>query len=439
MNIPIILQHYVTTKYFRNFKSREKLLAWQDQQVIKLLQNLLPKSPFYRNYYHNLNLQEWRNFPLIDKAIMMANFDQINTVNITKDEAFQIALASENSRDFSQKIGNITVGLSSGTSGNRGIFLVSEKEQLQWAGTILAKALPQSILVKQKIAFFLRANSNLYQTVASKNIKIAYFDLLLDLENHLKKLNDYQPNILIAPPSMLRLLADAKIANKLKINPIKIISIAEVLDPLDEHYLSQTFNQIIHQVYQCTEGFLATTCAYGTLHINEDILVVQKDYLDEKLGKFMPIITDFSRHTQPIIRYRLDDILTEKSNPCPCGSVMMAIESIEGRCDDIFYLKSNQEDKLIRIFPDFIRRAIITASDLIEEYTAIQKNPDLIEISLQIAGNNLNYIQAQVSENLKILFDHLNCQIPELKYQPYTHAKERGKKFKRIRQETINK
>ena len=37
-------------------------------------------------------------------------------------------IKSEENRDFSPTIKGITVGLSSGTSGNRGVFLASEKE-----------------------------------------------------------------------------------------------------------------------------------------------------------------------------------------------------------------------------------------------------------------------------------------------------------------------
>jgi hypothetical protein len=36
---------------------------------------------------------------------------------------------------------------------------------------------------------------------------------------------------------------------------------------------------------------------------------IEKDWIDEKSGRFSPIITDFNRKTQPIIRYKLDDIL----------------------------------------------------------------------------------------------------------------------------------
>lgn len=360
--IPTILWSYLRTKYGGRFRNREQLLAWQDKKVRNFLTHILPKSQFYRTYYKGLDICHWQQFPIIDKPIMMANFDHLNTVGIKKADAFAIAVEAEQTRNFMATIGNVTVGLSSGTSGNRGLFLVNQQEQYTWAGTILAKALPQSILTQQRIAFFLRANSNLYQTVARRRIQFEYFDLFYRLDKHIERLNQYAPTILVAPPSMLRLLADKQATADLSIAPIKIVSVAEVLDHLDEVYIGQVFGQTVHQVYQCLEGFLATTCAYGTLHLNEDIVAIQKEYLDKDAGKFMPVITDFNRISQPIIRYRLDDILTERKTPCACGSLLTAIESIEGRCDDIFYLVSQTGD-MVLVFPDFIRRAIITSSE----------------------------------------------------------------------------
>ncbi|WBV66998.1 hypothetical protein PGH44_06835 [Legionella pneumophila] len=51
-------------------------------------------------------------------------------------------------------INNIAVGLSSGTSGSRGLFLVSEQERDAWAGIILAKAMPNGLRSRERIAFF---------------------------------------------------------------------------------------------------------------------------------------------------------------------------------------------------------------------------------------------------------------------------------------------
>ncbi|RAL24484.1 F390 synthetase-related protein [Thermoflavimicrobium daqui] len=427
----LILWKYLQTRYRPSFRSREQLCNWQHHQVIRFLQAILPHSAFYQQLYQGSSLDNWHQFPIMDKKKMMDNFDRLNTVGILKQEAFEMALKAEETRDFTPTIRGVTIGLSSGTSGNRGIFLVSPEERLRWAGVMLAKVLPTSIFVKQRVAFFLRANSNLYTSIEKGRIQFSFFDLLSPLEDHIESLQQFQPTILVGPPSMLRFLAEAQKRNQLSIQPRKIISVAEVLDPLDQQIISQVFQQIVHQVYQSTEGFLATTCSYGTLHMNEDLLVVQKEVMDEKLGKFIPIITDFSRFTQPIIRYRLDDILTEKKSPCPCGSPFLAIEQIEGRCDDLFYLPSLASSKLVSIFPDFIRRAIITTDDHIEEYLIIQHDPNHLEVSLKAAEGEQDSIQKAVFTSLQKLFHQLGCQMPTILFTPYT-LRPSDKKLRRV-------
>lgn len=432
--LPRILWHYWQTKYRQHFRTPEQLQAWQHRRVQYFLHQVVPKSPFYQTYYQGLDFQDWQQFPVINKAIMMANFDQLNTVGISKDEAMVIAQQGEESRDFQSTLRGYTVGLSSGTSGNRGLFLVSPVEQQAWAGTVLAKALPQSILSRQRIAFFLRANSNLYQTVQQQRIQFEYFDLFQPITQHIPRLDDYQPTILVAPASMLRLLAEAQSQGNLSISPTRIISVAEVLDPLDEKVISQVFGQMVHQLYQCTEGFLAATCAYGTLHLNEDILVIQKDYLNRESGRFMPIITDFNRRTQPIIRYRLDDILSEQKTPCPCGSILTAITQIEGRCDDIFYFPNHDQSQLIPIFPDLIRRTIILTSEAIQEYAVVQ-TPETIQIYLKVPENQWIAVTTKLEHTLTKLLTKSGCQVPPLQFSLYQARITYDQKLRRIRRD----
>ena len=72
------------------------------------------------------------------------------------------------------------------------------------------------------------------------------------------------------------------------------------------------------------------------LHLNEDIVYIEREYLDDR--RFVPVVTDLERKAQPIIRYRLNDILVERKEPCGCGSPFLALEKIEGREDDVFFL-----------------------------------------------------------------------------------------------------
>jgi putative adenylate-forming enzyme len=434
--IPQILWHYVQTRS-RRFRTREELLAWQDRQVQRHLKRILPHSAYYRERLAPpgsdplgpapLGLEQWRDWPTIDKAEMMRHFDRLNTVGVRAEEAFHVALEAERSRDFAPMLGSITVGLSSGTSGNRGLFLVSPSERFRWAGTMLARLLPGSILDKNRVAFFLRANSNLYETVGSSRIRFEFFDLMEPLDAHVARLNRFQPTVLIGPPSLLRLLAEHA---GLAIAPVKVVSVAEVLDPLDELCLKERFGPVVHQVYQCTEGFLGVTCSHGTLHLNEDLVAFQREVLDAENRKFIPILTDFSRTTQPIIRYRLNDILTERAEPCPCGSVMTALERIEGRSDDLFYFAATGAERLVPVFPDFIRRAVMEAAPEAIEYRVCQHSEALVEVSLRLPPEPSD-VEARVATRMAQLADELGAQPPAVTFTAY-EAHRSDRKLRRV-------
>lgn len=407
-----IIKYYLDTKLFFN---RRDIEQYQNKKLLKLLRNL--KSDFYPKS------QSLEDFPIIDKKIFMKNFDAINTMGISQKDALFVALQAEESRDFSSKIGDVTVGLSSGTSGSRGVFLVSEEESARWAGYILKRMLPKPLLQKHKIAFFLRANSNLYESVNSSLISFKFYDLLTSLKEHIDILNKTKPSILIAPAQVLRLLAQS---DTLDIQPKKIISVAEVLEEDDREIIEMRFSQTVHQVYQCTEGFLAHTCRKGNLHLNEDIVLIEKEWIDKKSFRFVPIVTDLNRTTQPVIRYRLDDILILDEEACSCGSAFTRIKRIEGRCDDILKMRTIKDEEYL-LYPDFIRRAIISIDADINEYKVL-KEDDTLHIYL----DPLN-VKSKVEEALSKLYEIHN--IKPLAHQFYTHkAEELNQKRRRVQQ-----
>ncbi len=427
----MIFISFISTRYFKKWSDERSFRSWQDKRIINHVNKIRKASLFYKHLWGDIPSSEWRSFPIIDKQIMMDHFDELNTVGVDKESAFQVAIQSEKSRDFTPLMNGVTVGLSSGTSGNRGLFLASDAERYAWAGTVLAKVLPGTILDREKIAFFLRANSQLYSSVQGRTIQLAYYDLLDPIEQHIQRLNEYQPTILVGPPSLLRMLAEAMEMDILAIRPVKIVSIAEVLDPLNKLVIENAFNQTIHQIYQCTEGFLASTCHYGTLHFNEDIVCIEKEYIDRSLNKFIPVITDFNRISQPIIRYRLNDLITEQEF-CPCGSHFTAIKSIDGRSDDMFYLPAMKDLSYIPIYPDFITRAILIASNELSEYKVIQWNKDQLEIMIKLRHDDAQgLVTNKIMTSLNELFGRLECIIPKLNFTAYQQP-EKGTKLRRV-------
>ena len=418
-------------------RTRRALERHQQQKLREHWRWLQQHSPYYARLRQTAS--DWRQFPLrqlplMNKQLFMAHFDELNTCGIQKAKALEVALASEEQRDFSPMINGITVGLSSGTSGNRGLFLASERERAMWVAAILDRVIGFR-LTKRKVAFFLRANSNLYSSVRSEVLSFQFFDLLQECGVHIEALNRLQPDILIAQPSMLVLLANAQEKGQLRIRPGQVISVAEVLEDKDKCYISRVFNRPVDQVYQCTEGFLGYTCREGRLHLNEDFVCIEKKYIDEDRVRFHPVITDFTRQSQPIIRYELNDILWENKTSCPCGSPLISLQKIEGRSDDTFQLQTKQ-GIWIPIFPDFIRRAMLIAGDDLPPYVVEQT--DAANIVVHLACNELTAsLTGQIAQSLQAFFTSKDLLPVQITFTKGT-GQERGHKLRRVRRTIAN-
>ncbi|MFZ6734600.1 F390 synthetase-related protein [Undibacterium sp. Ji42W] len=423
--------HFVRTRWLLRFSSRIALQAWQQKKIAAFLKQQLPLTPFYQQYA-GLTLQE---LPVIDKTIALEYFHQMNVANISLEQASAIAMQGENSRNFSAELDGITVGLSSGTQGPRGVFLTSSKERAKWAGIMMARTLPADLLLKLifssapiKIAFFLRANSTLYTTLNSKRIHFKFYDLYKGVDLHLPELQMQMPTILVAPAHILSRLAELKLQGDLPISPQRVISVAEVLEPDDKLRIEAAFGLPVHQLYQCTEGFLAYTCERGVLHLNEEFVHIEPEWLDQEKTRFVPVITDFTRLTQKIIRYRLNDVLRILDTPCQCGRVSLALAAIEGRCDDILWWQKCDSQELVAVYPDMLRHAITMASISLPDYRMEQHGNEL-RIAIE---SGQAAMMDEMTEVVTGLTNRLGLRPPIFKSMTYV-AGEASSKRRRIR------
>lgn len=409
MNLLMLIWRYVRTRR-RRFTDRETLEKWQAKKLHHFRQRVLSRSPWFQRFL-SLPFSQW---PLMDKTLMMTHFDAMNTESLKRDELMACALRSEHTRDFSTKTGRFSVGLSSGTSGQRGLFVVSPKEQQIWAAGILAKALPDGLFARERVALFLRANNNLYTSVRSRWLSLEYYDLLAPFQEQLTRLAHFSPTIVVAPAQVLRALALAVREGKVKIQVKKVISVAEVLEEQDRALLSQVFG-CVGEIYQATEGFLASTCAFGTLHLNEEFIHVEPQWLDER--RFIPIITDFTRSTQPIVRYRLDDVLVVREGTCPCKSAARAIERIEGRQDDQLLLPGPLGE-VRTVFADACSRVLAMTLPLTADYRLVQTQ----KASLLLTADCDPSILAQCRDALNDFFSLQGIEVSELVWTLETQA-----------------
>lgn len=396
-----ILWHFVATRWLPAPRNREERLR-----------RFLAKAPRFAD--------------VMTKSLFLEHFAALNRKGITLDQAMAVALRAERERDFKPELpGGITVGLSSGTSGARQVFLVGREDRCRWAGQILARILSPASLRKilnvfgrpLRIAFFLRANSNLYTTLSSRRVKFDYYDLTRPFGENLSRLNQSPPDVLVAPATVL-----TELARHSQVKPSQVISVAEVLEPRDREVIEAAFGLKVAEIYQAAEGFLGCTCAQGRMHLNEESLHIEPLWLDEAHDRFHPLITDFSRHTQWIVRHRLDDILRLDPSPCPCGRKTMTLLGIEGRAEEVLWLRE-RGGTLSPVFPDVLRQALYTQP--LDLYR-IEQHGTRWEVRMR------NGDKRAVQDALEALVDGLHLDRPSILFLSWTEQAP-SEKQKRIR------
>ena len=232
MNLPGLTEtsrvagaYLAARRRFTRFHDRAALARWRHRRLAEHLCWTARRSPFYRAWFARAgatgddpaDLAAW---PVVDRRTMTKHLADFLTRPVDLPAARELTARAMATREFAPQLpGGITAGLSSGTSGTAALFLVSARERAAWAGLALARVLrdpPWGREQTTRVAFFLRANSPLYEGVGGRGaVRFVYFDLLAPLAKAFDPLERLAPTVLVAPPGALRVLAAARRAGEL--------------------------------------------------------------------------------------------------------------------------------------------------------------------------------------------------------------------------------
>ena len=362
----MIPQRHALTAYLRASypgASRDALLARQDARLALWLARDVPRVPAFEGASGSLS-----DLPIMDKSVLMRGFERFNTAGITAEHGWRAF-------EGPKRIGRYTVGASTGTSGNRGLFVINDAERFRWLGTMLAKALPGFWRSQHRVAVMLPLNTPLYGSANQiKRLKLAFFDINEPVATWQDGLVAFDPTVIVAPPKILVMLAEAGVS----VTPERVFSAAETLDPLDVPGIEAHFGVRLGQIYMATEGLFAVSCAQDTLHLCEDTMHFELPEVGDDPALREVIISDFSRQTQIMARYRMNDLI--RLGTCACGSPLQAVSEVVGRADDCFRLMSPHGP--LSLTPDLIRNAIVDADRRISDFRAVQVAKDRIKVAL---------------------------------------------------------
>jgi putative adenylate-forming enzyme len=390
--LPALIQgpvDFATLRWHFAHLRGSRLVRFQENALRRLVRLAIARSPFYREFYATHDTSDFASLPCINKTVMMREFDRLNTAGIRLDEAMSFALAAEREKRYLGYFRDrYVVGLSSGTSGARGLYLTDRAISSRLPFAFLARSGMPWRLLPFRIAFLLRVFNQGFADINGPFIRLHYLPTMLPVVEAIERINEMDANILMAPPSMLRLLARHR--DRIS-SPIGIVvSYAEVLEEHEHRKLEEVFGVRIVEIYQASEGLIACPCRDGQLHINEDLMYVE--LLDEAGRELTAIdtpcrhmlVTNLYNEVQPLIRYELNDLVC-LGPPCSCGSDFRVLSKVIGRDDDVLYFRRG-DGTVGHVFPDVLSRWIITASDQIDEYVVEQPDPGNLLVRLELRG-----------------------------------------------------
>jgi len=308
--------------------SRERL-ALRQQKLWRQFAPVIARTPALAH----LAGKKLEAFPVVRPDEIRRDFERWNTLGLSKPAA-EAAAAEAEAGGSGEVVAGVSAGFSTGTSGARGVFLASADERAQYLGQALARLLPwDGLLRRRRIALCLRADSALYRDVGNAGpFEFQFFGLGTPLTEVAQDLSVFDPHVFVAPSHVLAGLARA--GARLR-SLQRMFYGAEPMGAREGDWIGERIGVRPDPIYQATEGFLGAACAHGTLHLNEDTLIIERQAVPGT-DRFQPIVTDLRRTTQPMVRVLLDDLLQARDVPCPCGSPLASVEPVEGRVGDLW-------------------------------------------------------------------------------------------------------
>lgn len=390
----------------------------QEHRFRKLLKHAFQKSRFYKSYYSDHGITEAdidgilpADLPIIDKNIMMENYDDLVTDPLLKQADLErfIKESPDPSSKYKKKY---SVVHTSGSSGTIGLFVYGPRD---WT---LAKALSLRVtgadlmLHRKKRIAFIAATGGHFASVASfYNLPRSLFKLLplsisSSIEEIREQINCFQPDTITGYASGLNLLAEEQLEGRISINPKEAYCTGDPLTTAFRQRVEKAFAINPVNMYGSSETMtLAGECkSHHRLHLFNDWSSVQllgDDLKPAKAGQV--VVTNLYNYTQPLIRYQMSDEIVMSDKACPCGWPFPVIESMAGRQEEFLWFSKTEGGE------DFIHPIVLAEFFVpgLERFQFIQSSPDSLLMKAIVRGEKDSVVAAIREKMNEILLGKL--------------------------------
>lgn len=310
----------------------------QEKRAIAFLRYALSNSPFYRNKYIDIDinditcLKDFGKLPILKKEELRENIKSVYTLSKKKG----------------------VVSKTGGTTGKplevlytkedlqkRFAFLDNFREKLGYKlGKKTAWFSGKKILSEKDVTlnrFWKHDYINKVRYYSTFHIRQKY------LLHYIKDLLAYEPEYFVGFPSTLLEIAKYGIKHQIEYSSANLKAIfptAESINPIDRNTIETYFKAPIYDQYASSEGApFIFECSEGKLHL--ELLSGIFEILDSQnqpSNNGRLVLTSFSTHGTPLIRYDIgDSLILAPQKTCTCGNNNPIVSEILGRINDYVY------------------------------------------------------------------------------------------------------
>lgn len=361
--------------------NREQLMELQEKNFRKLVTHAVTKSPYYRKVANGRDPDTLKleDFPPLTKSVLMDNFDDVVTDQEIKLKDV-IPFLDDIDNIGEPFLGKYMPLRTSGTTGESTIIVTKPHETIHYS--ICGHFRNPEKRTKMKMlrfalggltgpwrsATFVTMKGRISSGYVSaqylskiqplpKGFTNQWFNLIDPIEKLVEDLNEYQPNSLFAPATMLQTLANEQLEGRLKIKlnmPINAVSTGG--EPLHTDIIKtveKAWGCKIVNLYGTTETGIIARSVYEHNELRHMLDLSILEIVDEN---FKPVpkgqkgskvlITNLLNKTQPLIRYVLTDVVgfDAKDDRLPFPRLL----PVEGRNDDDFIIYEETDRHIVR-------------------------------------------------------------------------------------------
>ncbi len=390
--------------------SREQILAWQNERLVKQVQHVWDNVPYYRK-------------KMEEKGVTPADITGVKDLHklpfLTKDdlrEAYPHGLMGKPQSEC------VRIHSTSGTTGKRVVAFYTQHDVDLWEDCC-ARAIVAAGGTKDDVCH-VAYGYGLFTGGAGLHggsHKVGCLTLPMSSGNTDRQIQfmvDLGSTILCCTPSYAAYLAESIHEQGFR-EQIKLkagIFGAEAWSDDMRRDVEQKLGIKAFDIYGLTEisgpGVSYECEAQTGMHINEDHFIAE--IIDPETGEVLPdgskgelVFSCITKEAFPLLRYRTRDICVLNREPCPCGRTHVKMCKPMGRSDDMLIIRG------VNVFPSQIETVLLQQGYAANYQIIVDRvnNTDTFEIVVEMNPEMFSDSLAKIAEAEKALVSALKAML----------------------------